>query len=273
MPRGPERKAKIRGQNAGTFSTASQGGIFLGPVRFVLYNIRYGTGGRPRPLPWSGYLRRTHDNLRAITSFLKGLDPDVIGLVEVDAGSYRSGQRNQAQVIAEELGHYHVYRSKYASSHISHWLPIVNLQGNAFVTRDTIRNQRFHYFEKGVKRLVIELELDALTIFLVHLALGFRARHHQLSDLYALVKDTPKPHIVAGDFNARWGDREIRLFLAATGLQNAMPDGTLTYPSWAPRRQLDFVLHSPEIRVQRAWTPQVLLSDHLPLVCDFQIEA
>jgi len=240
-------------------------------MRFVLYNIRYGTGGKGRNLPWGGYFRRTHDNLGGITDFLKDLNPDIVGLVEVDAGSYRSGKKNQAQVVAEALGHYHSYRSKYHAAHFSQWLPIMNLQGNAFVTRDSIKTEKFHYFEKGVKRLVIELEFENLIIFLVHLALGFRARHHQLSDLYSLVKDTPKPHIVAGDFNAKWGDREIRLFLAATKLVNAVPNGAPTFPSWAPRRQLDFILHSPEIKPQRLWMPCVNYSDHLPLVCDFEI--
>ncbi|MBA4388510.1 MAG: endonuclease, partial [Verrucomicrobia bacterium] len=129
----------------------------------------------------------------------------------------------------------------------------------------------FHYFDKGVKRLIIELELANLTVFLVHLALSFKARQHQLSDLYSLVKGTRQPHIVAGDFNASWGDREIRLFLAATGLAKAGPASTPTYPSWKPKRELDFILHSPEIKVTGFMIPQVTFSDHLPLVCDFEI--
>ena len=241
-------------------------------MRFVLYNIRYGTGGRRLLFPWSGYLRKTHSNLLDIIGFLKPLKPDIIGLVEVDACSYRSSKLNQALTIAHALGHYHTYRSKYAVSHLAQRIPLMKMQGNAFLTRDTIHSRKFHYFQKGVKRLVIELELKDLTIFLVHLALSFRARHHQLSDLYDLVKGTRKPHIVAGDFNARWGDREIALFLAATQLSSATRVREATYPSWAPRRQLDFILHSPEIRPTKFWAPQVTFSDHLPVVCDFDIK-
>ena len=242
-------------------------------MRFLLYNIRYGTGGnRPRCL-WSGYLHRTTENLGAITEFIKPLDPDVCGLVEVDAGSYRSGRKNQAEVIAEELGHYHTYRGKYGRSSVTRFLPILNKQGNAFLTRDTIANEQFHYLEKGMKRLVIELALDNVVFFLVHLALSFRVRHHQLADLYALVKNTAKPYIVAGDFNARlWGDREIDLFLAATKLTSAGPALTATYPSWNPRRRLDFILCSPGVVVERFFMPRVIYSDHLPLVCDFRVD-
>jgi endonuclease/exonuclease/phosphatase family metal-dependent hydrolase len=241
-------------------------------MRFVLYNIRYGTGGRRR-LPWSGYFGRTESTLFQIIEFLQSVDPDVLGLVEVDAGSYRSGKKNQAQTIAEALGHYHIYSSKYSQTGAAHLVPVLNKQGNAFVSRDSTRNETFHYFDKGMKRLVIELELENLTIFLVHLALSFRVRHHQLSDLYDLVKHTDKPHLVAGDFNARWGDREINLFLAATGLATANTAGLNSFPSWLPKRQLDFVLHSPGVRTTGFSMPGVTYSDHLPLVYDFEIDA
>jgi endonuclease/exonuclease/phosphatase family metal-dependent hydrolase len=241
-------------------------------MRFLLYNMRYGTGGKPFLFPWSGYLRKTGKNLGEMVEFVKGLAPDVVGLVEVDAGSYRSDNLNQAQIIGDALGHYHIYRSKYGERHIAHAMPMLNKQGNAFLTRDTIHREEFHYFTKGMKRLVIELELENLTIFLVHLALSFRVRHHQLTDLYDLVKDTGKPHIVAGDFNALWGEREMNLFMAATGLCSAGPRNLATFPSWAPKRSLDFILHSPGIRIQKFWAPRVTFSDHLPLVCDFELE-
>jgi endonuclease/exonuclease/phosphatase family metal-dependent hydrolase len=238
----------------------------------MLYNIRYGTGGRPLLFPWSGYLRRTHRTLARIAEFTKSQSPDIVGLVEVDAGSYRTGRRNQAKTIADYMGHYHVYRSKYSDTMLAHLVPILNKQGNAFLTRDSITNAKFHYFERGVKRLVIELEMENLVIFLVHLALHFRTRQSQLADLYSLVNGTEKPHLVAGDFNARWGDREIKLFLAATRLANADTFGHPTFPSWAPKRQLDFVLHSPHITVENLIVPSTPFSDHLPLICDFEIQ-
>jgi len=171
------------------------------------------------------------------------------------------------------LGHYHSYQSKYAET--SRWarrIPVLNKQGNAFLTRDSITHERFHYFTSGMKRLVIELELENMVIFLVHLALGFRVRHQQLSDLYDLVKTTNKPTIVAGDFNALWGEAEINLFLAATGLRNANINGEPTFPSWKPKRHLDFVLHSPSIVPEKFFIPRVAHSDHLPLVLDFSVK-
>ena len=240
-------------------------------MRFVLYNIRYGTGGKKYRFPWSGYLNKTHQNLDHIIHFLDDLDPDIIGLVEVDAGSFRSENGNQAEVIAQALGHYHVYESKYAQDSMARNLPVINKQGNAFLARDTIKNQRFHFFDKGVKRLVIELELEKLTIFLVHLALGKRVRHHQLANLSTLVEKVDRPYIVAGDFNVLWGEHEIELFLSQTNLISANVDSHPSFPSWSPRRHLDFILHSQEIKIERFWMPPVIYSDHLPLICDFEI--
>jgi len=249
--------------------------LYKGHMRFMMYNIRYGTGAKNRrgPLAFlSGYLGRTQDHLHKITGFVNQHKPDVLGLVEVDLGSYRTGRKNQAQIIAEELGHYHAYRSKYGLTSKWNFVPLFNKLGNAFITKDSINTEKFHYFNKGMKKLVIELDLDKLTIFLVHLALSSRVRHHQLSELYTLVKETKKPHIVAGDFNALWGEQEINLFLAATGLINANTESIPSFPSWSPKRHLDFILHSPEIVPKAFKMPRVDLSDHLPLIFDFDLK-
>jgi endonuclease/exonuclease/phosphatase family metal-dependent hydrolase len=149
---------------------------------------------------------------------------------------------------------------------------VVRKQGNAFLARDRIRNETFHFYKHGMKRLVIELELDHVVVYLVHLAIGGKVRHHQLSNLYEMVKETRRPCLVAGDFNTLWGEKEINLFLAATGLQNANINNLPTYPSNNPRRHLDFVLHSKGIRVKDFQVPRITFSDHLPVMIDFDVE-
>jgi len=242
-------------------------------MRFLLYNIRYATGRRTR-WAWMHYLTRTVNHLPEIARFIGTIDPDVVGLVEVDAGSYRSGRKNQAEILAEKLGHFHSCRMKYRGKGglgLGRRLPVLKKQANAFLTRDAIQRETFHEFTGGFKRLVIELELKDVRLFLVHLALGFRARHGQLAELHELIMRSDKPCIVAGDFNSRWGSRELKLFLAATGLTSANRKNLPTYPSWRPIRELDFVCHSSQIKLKRFIVPRVTLSDHLPLICDFDI--
>jgi len=214
-------------------------------MRFLLYNIRYGAGIGRRS--YSGYLKRTNGNLNKIVNFIKSVNPDIIGLIEVDSGSFRSEKSNQAEAIARKMKHCYIYQSKYSTTSMTQKIPVLNKQGNAILTSREIKSRKFHYFSKGVKRLVMELELEEFTIFLVHLSLKFRHRHYQLQELHSMVKDVKEPFIVAGDFNALWGDRELRLFLAATGLKNANGQGKPSHPSRAPRRQLDYIFCSPEI--------------------------
>jgi len=77
--------------------------------------------------------------------------------------------------------------------------------------------------------------------------------------------------VVAGDFNTFWGDHEIYLFMHAAGLRNANTEGLPSYPSRNPRRTLDFILYTDGIEVTQFGVPAVRFSDHLPLVCDFEV--
>jgi len=244
-------------------------------MRFLLYNIRYAAGiGKEihLPFPYSGYLKRTNKNLLKIAGFIKKMNPDIVGLVEVDSGSFRTGNRNQAEIISEKIGFYHVYQSKYGKKSLFKFVPLLNRQGNAFLTNLEIEAETFHYFNRGVKRMVMELELEECNIFLVHLSLKFRHRQHQLVDLYSIIKESDKPVILAGDFNSFWGNQELELFLAATGLINANTENMPSHPSRAPKRVLDFILHSPEVEITNFEIPQVKYSDHVPLICDFTIK-
>jgi len=236
-------------------------------MRFIHYNMRYATGPKAR-----NYVRSSQKNLQRITDFLCQMEPDLVGLIEVDHGSYRSGGKNQAELMAEALGHYHSHSVKYGTRSFWRHVPLLKTQGNAFLARDRIRNETFHYFERGMKRLVIELELEHMVIYLVHLALGSRTRHQQLEELYSLLKNTHMPCLVSGDFNALWGEREINLFLAATGLKNANINRLPTYPSKNPHRHLDFILYSKGIEIVDFQVPQVTFSDHLPLVVDLEVD-
>ena len=243
-------------------------------MRLLIYNIRYAVGAGPTsqmPVPGAGYLFGNPGNLAKITNFLKSADPDIVGLIEVDIGSMRSGRINQAEAIADTLGHFSAYECKYGEESVNQLIPILRKQGNAFLAAPRITGERFHYFDQGIKRLIIELELDEVAIFLVHLSLKYRHRHFQLRHLYELVIKSSKPVIVAGDFNTFWGEDEIFLFMKAAGLKSANIESHPTYPSRSPRMELDFILYGEGIEVTNFEIPDVGYSDHLPLICDFNI--
>ena len=243
-------------------------------MRLLLYNIRYAVGGGASmhmPLPGAGYVLGNQNVLPEITKFIKSHDPDIVGLIEVDTGSIRSRMVNQAEKIAADLSMNTSYETKYGEKSINQILPIVRKQGNAFMAAARVHGETFHYFDTGIKRLIIELEMKEFAVFLVHLSLKYRHRHLQLRRLYDLIEATEKPVIVAGDFNTFWGENEIYLFMKAAGLQSANTESLNTYPSRAPRKELDFILYQKGIEVTHFEVPEVRLSDHLPLICDFDV--
>ena len=128
------------------------------------------------------------------------------------------------------------------------------------------------YFDTGSKRRIMEVELENCSVLLLHLSLKYRRRQAQRRHLHDLVVASKKPVIVAGDFNTFWGEHEIYLFMKAAGLQSANVSGLPSYPSRAPRKELDFVLYGDGVRVTNFFIPQVNFSDHLPLICDFEID-
>jgi endonuclease/exonuclease/phosphatase family metal-dependent hydrolase len=244
-------------------------------MRLLLYNIRYGVGAGASmhmPLPGAGYILGNQSVLPDIITFIKSTDPDIVGLIEVDTGSIRSRKINQAETIATELGMNSSYETKYGARSINQLLPIIRKQGNAFMAAPRVHGETFHYFDTGIKRLIIELEMDNFAVFLVHLSLKYRHRHLQLRKLYDLIVETEKPVIVAGDFNTFWGENEIYLFMRAAGLKSANVTSLPSYPSRSPRKELDFILYQDGIRVTHFEIPQVRHSDHLPLICDFEVD-
>lgn len=239
----------------------------MSAMRFMLYNIRYGAGSFG---PWN-LLDASPSHLERIGSFIAGWAPDVLGLVEVDAGSLRARGRHQAQVIAAQLGHGVSFGCKYPAGSLSRAVPILAHQGNALTSRQPAETHRHHYLEHGVKQLVIEMETPELRVFLVHLALAYPTRQRQLARLSELLTAGGKPAIVAGDFNTLRGPGELDAFREAHGLLDANREALPSYPSWRPTRHLDFILHAPELRLSGFRRPEVGYSDHLPLVADFEL--
>jgi endonuclease/exonuclease/phosphatase family metal-dependent hydrolase len=223
------------------------------------------------PVPFGGFFRKTGKNLESLIRFFREQKADVLGLVEIDAGSYRSGHRNQADLIARRLGKHPFCRSN-----------TVICRGGAAAV-DAQAGQRLHlrplrapgthpFSPQGRQAPRHGTGLEDVSIFIVHLALGRRTRTAQLADLARLAHNARKPYLIAGDFNAFAGKVELRNFMTDLKLASANLSDAPTFPSRAPRWQLDFILHSPEIRVTHFEVARdVRLSDHLPLICDFEV--
>lgn len=243
-------------------------------MRILVYNIAYGTGGPKSYYDHINtahrYVRTSDTHLEDIMKFIADADPDVLGLVEVDTGSYRTKFVNQVEKIAGYLNHHHHCSVKYNQNFLTKTLPIFRKQANAVLTKCKIPHGKFHYFSRGMKRLIIEVNIGGVRFFLVHLALKRDVRKIQLTHLAKLAKGRT-PVIIAGDFNTFSGANEIEEFQENLGLINPNTEGLPTFPSWKPKKQLDFILCSKYLKIKEFDIPKVKYSDHLPLILDFKI--
>lgn len=244
------------------------------PLRLLLFNIAYATGP-PRGayhhvVSAHRYLRSERHHINHICSYVEELAPDVAGLVEVERGSMRNQRVDQVAVIARRLSHHYCYGCKYGRRSVYRFLPILRQQGNVLLGREELTRHAQHFFPVGAKRLIMEAEVSGLRIFLVHLAVTRRVRERQIHMLQNIVGDgNAQPTVVAGDFNVFGGHGELDALLRHTGLQTLNRDHTPTYPAYKPRKELDFVLCSRDIRVLNFTVDaETRLSDHLPLVAD-----
>lgn len=244
-------------------------------MKLMVYNIAYGTGSPDafyeRFLTGHRYLRTSQVHLERVMKFIEKEDPDILGLIEVDTGSYRTKFVNQVETIANHLNHFFHSSVKYGKDSFGRKIPILKMQGNAILTRNKLPDKHYHYFPVGFKRLIIELEIGGISFFLVHLALQKRIRKKQLTFLAEIAKKH-KNIIIAGDFNTFKGNQEIAAFQQELKLINPNKKSTPTYPSWNPRRELDFILHSRNIKVTHFSIPQVKFSDHLPLIMEYHLK-
>jgi endonuclease/exonuclease/phosphatase family metal-dependent hydrolase len=203
--------------------------------------------------------------------------PDVVCLVEVDQGSVRTATDGQVAHLRDRLAErgldYHDRAdAKYGDGNLLETAPVLGHLSNGVLLADEWEVAP-HYLDTGPKRLVTEVRLGAdLSLFVVHLAMSSRGRHRQLEELTELVGRRERV-IVCGDFNAYDGLEELETLTDATGLVVHNPGETVPRRPLdtlvTDTRTLDLFLASPGLTVTRCDVLDVQVSDHRPVVLEF----
>ena len=243
-------------------------------MRILLYNIAYGTGA-PKTFYKQithihNFIRTSHRHIHDISNFIKNSGPDITGLVEIDTGSYRTKYINQVDLLSDSINAYHHYSIKYGKRSINRQIPILNKQANAVLTKDKALKTEYLYFPIGTKRLIIKLQFKRFDFYLLHLALKKSVRKEQLNHLIKII-NRDKPVIIAGDLNTFAGEQELDGIKSKLNLINPNFEEIPTYPSWAPKHQLDYILCSKSFTVNNAEVINIKHSDHLPIIVDIDI--
>ena len=254
-------------------------------VKLVCYNIEYCEGIEGL---WYQYLKfwkiffppKGLD--QRIVDHLKNLNLDILSLVEVDTGSLRSRGKDEVVFFEKKLGFKNfVEKIKYPLHgwlKLFHYVPILNRQANAILSKFKISKIKYHVFHEGTKRMIIEATVNCpkpVTLLLAHLALGENTRKKQIKELVKIVNNINNPTILMGDFNTFHGISEIKELLKHTHLKdkaklNKYSIG-LTQPTWHPTRRLDYILTSEQIKVKKYEVLNYPFSDHMPLYVEFDV--
>ena len=255
-------------------------------VKLITYNIEYCEGMEGL---WYQYLKfwkiffppKNLDN--ELVKALKKVNPDILALIEVDIGSLRARGKDEVSFLEKKLKlNDFVEKVKYPLKgwlRFFHHLPILNKQANAIISKFKLNNVKYHVFHEGTKRVVIESTIQCpqkVTLLVAHLALGKKARARQIKELINIVNRIKNPVILMGDFNTFNGEREIRELQEKTHLNDKIAldkkSLPLTEPAWHPKRRLDYILTSPQIKVKKYSILHFPFSDHLPLMIDFTVK-
>lgn len=228
----------------------------------VTYNVRHGRGT-------DGAL-----DLGRTAAVLRELAPDLVGLQEVDLGVARSGGVNQVLELAAALDLHPAFGGfmdhdggRYGMAVLSRF-PIVAVERLALPVGHEPRIA-----------LLVDVRLpDDTVVTLVNVHFdwvdddGFRFA--QASALAARLRERqlgarPRPFVLLGDFNDVPGSRTLALFTDLADEAAKPHDARRTWPSDAPRVEIDFVFAGP----RGAWRTDAarvvderVASDHRPVV-------
>lgn len=256
-------------------------------IRFLTFNVAHGRG----TMPVHQSLRSTariRANLLKIAGLIKRLGADLVAVQEIDENSRWNGSFNHLTFLSEHCGLPFTaigltnerggrYPLNYGNGVLSRW-PIMHAESTTFGRRQL--------GDKGF--LFIETEIaPGRRLPLINLHLHHSSRQKRLIQAAILMKYMTDrgsqrrplwvaPPILCGDFNntSTRPDATAMLlgFCEQSNNYTLLPKAGRTFPAALPALSLDFVLLPEECRPVHSEVVRSYLSDHRPVLVDFDLE-
>lgn len=211
-------------------------------------------------------------DIDAIVKTIAAQDPDFVALQEVDVNTERSGEGNQAEIIAERLGMYYHFGKAldYGGGEY----------GTAILSKYPLEDETVHRLPNApgdnTEQRVLTLAKTNIPggpeIIFGSTHLDYKAtspsRIIQLQEIVKISQEAESPIILGGDFNAKEGSETIDLLKSTFTLTctNCPP----TIPVINPNRAIDFIVFNhPEQNFEtrsHKVINETYASDHLPIV-------
>ena len=230
------------------------------PWKIMSYNIHH---ANPPSMP-------DVIDMEAIIEVIRKENPDLVALQEVDVLTKRSGQIDQAKLIAEALG-MHYYFAKAIDFDGGEY-------GQAILSKQPFTNPQIHHLpavasSNAEPRILITIDISvsdqqSITFATTHLDAQRdpQNRNMQAQELVRIAADNTHPMVIAGDLNMTT-DQEAFAILEKV-LRPTCTTCGFTIPVIAPKKTIDFIL----LRNQDSWevisnevVQEHYASDHLPV--------
>lgn len=235
-------------------------------LRVMAYNIHH---AQP--------MGEDHIDLDGIAQVIEQSGADLIALQEVDVDTERSGQGNQAEILAQKLGMEYFFAKSIDYGGGDY--------GVAILSRYPILQKQIiplPHVNQGAEQRVLGLvrvklptgkEVAFASIHLDHKG-DASDRLSQLSQVINVTQDIEEPLILAGDFNALPNSSTLEMVY-----QNFSPtcnDCGHTYPANNPNKTIDYIVYkdpSDSVRVlENTVIEEPKASDHRPVRVIFSIQ-
>ena len=234
-------------------------------MRVATYNIAAGLS--------NGYFRKK-DYYKA-ADVVKDINADIITLNEVGK-PLPEFIKEHADFIAEYCG-YKYYSFAKATSYGKY------PYGNAVLSKYPIENSHIMPLKKFVQllpgiyepRCILSAEVKAertVRVVCTHLGLLPDEQRFGLLKVAELVNASDMPTVFMGDLNISRNNKTIAPIRSIMNDVCDMHGVTLkTFPSSKPRKRLDYIFVSENIKVTDVHVVNIIASDHLPLVAEISV--
>ena len=238
----------------------------MNTLRLLSYNIQIGIKTRTyRQYLTHSWKHLVHhpqrfDNLDRIAQLMS--EYDLVGVQEADAGSARSGFVNITQYLANSAGfpYWDDQTNRRIGRFAHHSLGVLSRYRPTGITEHKLPGR---IPGRGAMAVRFGDGDESLVVLIVHLALSRRGRLSQIDYLSELINEY-RHVVMMGDLNCRSDSQEIEVLVNKTLMSEPL-HGMYTFPSWRPKRNIDHILVTPTVQVERAQVLDYPLSDHLPI--------
>lgn len=241
-------------------------------IRVMIFNVSYLTGITGRISEYLFGCARfvfpnmfgKEDILKKLTNIIEQTKPDILFLAEIRNESYMTSIKNLFTESHIDI--------KYEPESILNSLPFFHGNCNGVFLRSPLATKKL-FIKNGTKKLVYEIDIAKnCSILFSHFALSEKTRKKQFLEI-AKIANEKKQVIIAGDFNVFQGTKELQELFKESNVRLVNNLTDKTFPSYKPAHVVDLFLASPTIKATYVEVlNDILISDHLPVIADFEFE-